>query len=118
MPGNRRRNLKLTHMTDQSLVDHFIATPGAILQHANKREYLKNELGGCAIFAIDHRNEMAITSMTFEKAMDMMALNKYVLPYNCNVDDPVAAIAHEIKDGTDSNCDYIAERGLMEYLTI
>lgn len=105
-------------MTDQSLIDHFIATPSTILQHANKREYLKNELGGCAIFAIDHRNEMVLTSMALEKAIDLMALDKFVLPYNCNVDDPAAAIAREIKDGTDRNCDYFAERGLMEYLTI
>lgn len=103
-------------MTDQTLITDFVSTPGMIIQHANKQEYLKNELGSCAIFATDHREQKSVVSLTFDKAKDLMALDRYVLPYNCNVDDPVAAVAREIKDGWDKNCDYIAEPGLMEYL--
>lgn len=104
-------------MTDTNTIDQFLSTPGMILQHCNKQEYLKNELGQCAIFATDHRQEKSAVSISLEKARDIMMLNRYVLPYSCNVDDPVAAIAADIKAMDDDNCNYIAEPGLVEYLT-
>lgn len=104
-------------MTDSTLINIFLSTPGLILQHADTFAYLKNELGECVIFATNHKGQKCVLSMTFEKAKDMMRLGKYILPYNCNVDDPIKAIAESIKEGEDSNCDYVAEPGLMEYLT-
>lgn len=106
-------------MTDTTLISQFLTTPGMILQHANKYEYLKNEEGATVLRAKNHSNEKSIDALTFEQAKELLKNEKYVLPYTrCNCDDLFKSIAEDIWDAEDNDCFYFCEDGLLDYLNV